>query len=329
MTTLVTGATGFVGSAVVRALLGRGRKVRVLVRRGSDTSNIKGLDVEIHTGDLIDKASLNKAIKGCEVLFHVAADYRLWVPQPNAMYEANEAGTCNIMEAALHCGVRRVVYTSSVATIGLNKDRTPANEETPSTLGDMIGHYKRSKFLAEAAVQRLIEEKGLPAVIVNPSTPVGPRDIRPTPTGELIVKAISGQMPAYVDTGLNIVHVDDVAEGHLLALERGKVGRRYILGGEDMTLAEILSELAAISGRAAPRICLPHGFVLPLAYIAEAWARLVKSKNPMLTRDGARMAKKYMFFSSDRAVAELGYSHRAAAEALRDAATWFRDNNYS
>lgn len=328
MTALITGATGFVGSAVARTLLARGHRVRLLVRKGSDRRNISGLPAEVAPGDLTDKASLDKAMKGCEALFHVAADYRLWVPDAAAMYEANERGTRNIMEAALQSGVSRVVYTSSVATIGIHGDGTPADEDTPSTLNDMIGHYKRSKFLAEEAVQGLIDTKGLPAVIVNPSTPIGPRDIRPTPTGSLIVNAVSGKMPAYVNTGLNIVHVDDVAEGHMLAFERGAVGQRYILGGTDMTLADILGELARISGRAAPRLCLPHGIVVPLAYISEAWARLTKSENPMVTKDGARMAKKYMFFRSTKAEEALGYRHRPAAEALRDAVEWFKENNY-
>ncbi len=328
MSTLVTGATGFVGSALVRALLAKGREVRLLVRAGSDRSNIIGLDTEVQTGDLTDRASLKKALKGCEALFHVAADYRLWVPNPKAMYEANEGGTQFIMEEALSAGVGRIVYTSSVATIGLNSDRTPADETTPSALSDMIGHYKRSKFLAEQAVMRLIAEKGLRAVIVNPSTPIGPRDIKPTPTGRIIVNAVSGKMPAYVDTGLNIVHVDDVAEGHILAMEKGVVGERYILGGDNMTLAGILEQLAEITGRPAPRMRLPHGIVMPLAHVAEAWARLTKAQNPMLTKDGVRMAKKYMFFSSARAKAKLGYSPRPAAEALRDAVEWFRGHHY-
>jgi len=328
MKTLVTGGTGFIGSALVRALLAKGRDVRILVRAGSDRSNISGLEVEVATGDLTDKVSLTRAMKGCEALFHVAADYRLWVPKPAAMYEANETGTRNIMEAALQAGVGSIVYTSSVATIGLNKDRTPADENTPSRLSDMIGHYKRSKFLAEEEVSRLIAKEGLRAVIVNPSTPIGPRDIKPTPTGRVIVNALSGKMPAYVDTGLNIVHVDDVAEGHILAMENGIIGERYILGGENLTLAEILRELAAITGRPAPRVRLPHGVVMPLAHISEAWARLTRAENPMLTKDGVRMAKKFMFFSSAKAKARLGYSPRPAVEALRDAVEWFRGHHY-
>jgi len=328
MKALVTGATGFVGSAVVRALLKRGQKVRVLVREGSDRRNIDGIDVEVATGDLTDRASLERALKGCGELYHVAADYRLWVPRPEAMYEANEAGTRCIMEAALAAGIDRIVYTSSVATLGLRPDGTPADEDTPSRLSDMIGHYKRSKFLAEQEVKRLIREEGLRAVIVNPSTPIGPRDIKPTPTGRIIVNALAGKMPAYVDTGLNIVHVDDVAEGHILAMERGEVGSRYILGGENLTLSEILAKLAEIAGVKAPRVRLPHGLVMPLAHVSEAWARLTRAKAPMLTKDGVKMALKYMFFSIAKAERELGYSPRPAVEALRDAVKWFRENKY-
>ncbi len=329
MSTLVTGATGFVGSAVTRALLARGRSVRVLVREGSDRQNIDGLDVEAVTGDLTDRASLERALRGCEALFHVAADYRLWVPRPGPMYEANETGTKNIMEAALAAGVERIVYTSSVATIGLRADRTPADEDTPSGLSDMIGHYKRSKFLAEEAVRLLVRKEGLPAVIVNPSTPVGPRDIKPTPTGRIIVNALSGKMPAYVDTGLNIVHVDDVAEGHVLAMERGEAGERYILGGENLTLSEILCMLASMAGVRAPRVRLPHGVVMPLAHVSEAWARLTGEKAPLLTKDGVRMSKKHMFFSSRKAEEELGYRPGPAEEGRRDAIEWFREHSYA
>jgi len=328
MKTLVTGATGFIGSALARALLARGFELRLLVRDGSDRQNIIDLDAEVVIGDLRDVVSLKNALKGCDALFHAAADYRIWVPNPHAMYEANEMGTQNIMEAALGAGVGRIVYTSSVATMGLNKDKTPADETTPSGLSQMIGHYKRSKFLAEQRVLRLVDKEGLPAVIVNPSTPIGPRDIKPTPTGRVIVKAVSGKMPAYVDTGLNIVHVDDVAAGHILAMERGGIGERYILGGQNMTLAEILGKIAAITGNAEPRVRLPHGLVMPLAHISEAWARLTKAKNPMLTKDGVKMAKKYMFFSSAKAEEKLGYSHRPAIEALREAIEWFRGHHY-
>ncbi|MFQ5442360.1 MAG: hopanoid-associated sugar epimerase [Thermodesulfobacteriota bacterium] len=328
MTTLVTGATGFIGSAVVRRLIKDGYRVRALVRPGSDRRNIEGLQVEVVTGDLMDEASIERAMRGCDSLFHVAADYRLWVPDPKVMYDINVTGTRNIMRAALAAGLKRVVYTSSVATIGLKGRGEVSNESTPSKLGDMVGHYKRSKFLAEEAVIRLIEDEGLPAVIVNPSTPVGPRDIKPTPTGRLIVNAVSGKMPAYVKTGLNIVHVDDVAEGHILAKRRGRTGERYILGARNMLLSEILGELASIAERLPPRIRLPHTLVLSLACLSEAWARLSRGGEPMVTLDGARMSKKLMFFSSEKAKRELGYKPRPVKEALSEAVYWFRENEY-
>jgi dihydroflavonol-4-reductase len=328
MTTLITGASGFVGSAVLRQLIAAGHTVRALVRPNSDRRNLTGLPVEIVTGDLTDRASLDRALLRCTALFHVAAVYRLWVPQPQEIYDTNVNGTRNLMVAAANAGVKRIVYTSSVATLGLTSDGSPADEDTPVSLGDMIGHYKRSKFLAEAEVKKLAEEQGLPVVIVNPSTPVGPRDIKPTPTGRIIVDALSGRMPAYVDTGLNLVHVDDVAIGHLFAFERGAVGERYVLGARDMTLKEILAELAAIAGGRAPRIRLPHNLVLPIAYVSEAWARLTHGKEPRVTLVGVRLAKKKMFFSSEKAKRVLGYNPRPIEEALRDAVDWFRQNGY-
>jgi dihydroflavonol-4-reductase len=232
------------------------------------------------------------------------------------------------MRAALEAGLRRIVYTSSVATLGLNSDGTPADERTPVTIEHMIGHYKRSKYLAEQEVSRLVAENGLPAVIVNPSTPVGPRDIRPTPTGRMVLDAAAGRMPAFVDTGLNVAHVDDVAEGHLLAFERGETGERYILGGENLSLRDILGHVAEITGGKPPRIRLPHNLVLPFGYVTETWARLFRTGEPRLTVDGVRMAKKWMYFSSHKARVELGYQPRPAREALADAVTWFRDNGY-
>jgi dihydroflavonol-4-reductase len=326
--TLITGATGFVGSAVLRQLIKTGHTVRALIRANSDRRNLDGLSIEICTGDLTDRASLDCALAGCSVLFHVAADYRLWVINPREIYETNVTGTRNIMLAAAHVGITRIVYTSSVATLGLNPDGSPADENTPVSVADMIGHYKRSKFLAEAEVKRLAEEEGLPVIIVNPSTPVGPRDIKPTPTGRIIVDAASGRMPAYVDTGLNLVHVDDVAAGHLLALERGKIGERYVLGAVNMTLKEILTALAAITGRRPPKIRLPHNLVLPIAYISEAWARTVGGKEPRITLVGVRLAKKRMFFSTEKARRALGFNPRPIDEALRDAVHWFRENGY-
>ena len=322
-TTLVTGATGFVGAAVARHLLAAGRRVRVLTRRNNDRRNLNGLAVEIAEGDLTDRPSLEAALAGCEALYHVAADYRIWVPDPDTIYRVNVEGTRQLMEAALAAGVARIVYTSSVATLGLHKDGTPADEDTPVSLADMVGHYKRSKFLAETEVSRLVAEKGLPAVIVNPSTPIGPGDIKPTPTGRMI-DAAAGRMPAYVDTGLNIVHVDDVAAGHLLAFDKGTPGERYILGGDDLSLKDILTEIARLTGRAPPAISLPHDLIMPIAYIAEAIARLTGGKDPMVTVDGVRMARKKMFFSSAKAERLLGYRHRPAAEALAAAVGWFQ-----
>jgi dihydroflavonol-4-reductase len=328
MKTLITGASGFVGSAVLRQLIAAGHTVRALVRPNSDRRNLVELPVETVTGDLTDRASLDRALVGCSALFHVAAVYRLWVPQPQEIYEANVTGTHNLMIAAANAGVKRIVYTSSVATLGLTSDGSPANEDTPVSLADMIGHYKRSKFLAEAEVKNLVEEQGLPVVIVNPSTPIGPRDIKPTPTGRIIVDALSGRMPAYVDTGLHLVHVDDVAVGHLLAFERGTIGERYVLGARNMTLKEILTELAVITGGQPPRIRLPHNLVLPIAYVSEAWARLTGGNEPRVTLVGVRLAKKKMFFSSEKAKRVLEFSPRPIEEALRDAVDWFRRNGY-
>jgi len=328
MKILVTGASGFVGSAIVRQLLDAGHGVRVLLRPDSPRDNINDLDVEIAVGDLTDISTLKQAATGCSALFHAAADYRLWAPHPESMYATNVDGTRNIMRAALDAGMERIVYTSSVATLGIHPDGTPADEETPSSLENMIGHYKRSKFMAEAVVHELVEQEGLPAVIVNPSTPVGPRDIKPTPTGKMILDAARGRMPAYVDTGLNIVHVDDVAAGHLLALGKGVIGERYILGGENMSLKDILSQVAAIAGRNPPRIRLPHNAVLPFAWIVQEFARMTGMRQPMMTVDGVRMAKKRMFYSSAKAERELGYAHRPATIALRDAIAWFHDHGY-
>ncbi len=327
MTTLITGASGFVGAAVARRLIDAGHEVRALLRPTSDRRNLDGLAVEIVEGDLRDAASLARAVAGCEVLFHVAADYRLWARDPAELYESNVEGTRKLMRAAAEAGVRRIVYTSSVATLGLDPDGAPADEDAPATLDDMIGDYKRSKYLAEELVRRMVAEDGLPCVIVNPSTPVGPRDVKPTPTGRLIVEAAAGRMPAFVDTGLNIVHVDDVAEGHLLAFEKGEIGARYILGGENLSLREILARIAAITGRRAPRVRLPHGLILPFARLAEGWARLAGGE-PFATVDGIRMARKRMFFSSARAARALGYASRPADAALADAVAWFRANDY-
>ncbi|MDP6109676.1 MAG: NAD-dependent epimerase/dehydratase family protein, partial [Rhodospirillales bacterium] len=257
MKTLITGATGFVGAAVLRQLLDRGHDVRALVRKTSDLRNLKGLEVETCTGDLNDTESLNLALQGCNALFHIAADYRIWAPNPDEMVRNNLSGSKNLMTAALAAGIERIVYTSSVATLGLLPGGAPADEATLSSLETMVGAYKRSKFLAEQEVQRLINEENLPAVIVNPSAPIGPRDIKPTPTGRMVLQAAKGAMPAYVETGLNVVHVDDVAAGHILAYEKGEIGERYILGGENMTLKKILILIAEITGGRPPKFSIP------------------------------------------------------------------------
>ncbi len=320
--TLLTGATGFVGSAVARTLAARGHRLRLLVRRTSDRSNLAGLDAELVEGDLTDAASMARAVAGCRFVLHVAADYRLWVPDAAAMLAANVEGTRTVMRAAMDAGVERVVHCSSVAALGLNADGTPADEATPVTEADMIGSYKRSKFLAERAVMELVGQ-GLPAVIVNPAAPVGPRDIRPTPTGKMILDAARGRIPAYVDTGLNVVHVDDVAEGHVLALERGVVGERYILGSENLMLGELLALIARSVGRRPPTIKVPMGLVYPIAVGAEVLAKLTGIE-PMVTRDHAKMARKRMFFSSAKAQRALGYAPRPAKAAIEDAVAWFR-----
>jgi dihydroflavonol-4-reductase len=323
MRALVTGATGFVGAAVARALVREGWQVRALARPGSDRRNIQALPVEVSEGNLADRPSLERAVAGCEALFHVAADYRLGAPDPRQLYQTNVEGTRNILEASRQAGVRRVVYTSSVATVGIPADGSPGSEDTPVGVADMIGHYKRSKFLAEQLV-RESALSGLPVVLVLPSTPIGPGDVKPTPTGQLVLDAAAGRMPAYVDTGLNIVHVDDVAAGHLLAFHRGRPGERYILGGQDMTLREILFAIAQLTGRKPPRIRLATGVVLPIAYVAEAIAR-VTGRPGRITLEGVRMARKRMFFSSDKASRELGYQWRPPTEALRDAIAWLRE----
>jgi dihydroflavonol-4-reductase len=323
MRALVTGATGFVGAAVARALVGAGWQVRALVRERSDRSNLHGLPLEIAVGDLKLAASLDAALTGCGALFHVAADYRLGARDFEELYRTNVEGTLNLLAAARRAGVQRIVYTSSVATIGIPPDGSAGDENSPVDLANMIGHYKRSKYLAEQLVRDSMES-GVPVVIVNPSTPVGPGDVKPTPTGRLVLDAASGRMPAYVDTGLNIVHVDDVAAGHLSAFHRGRPGERYILGGEDMTLRQILEHIAERVGRKPPRLRLPYAAVLPIAYLAEAYAK-ISGRSGRVTLEGVRMSRKRMFFSSAKAVRELGYQWRPPGAAFDDALRWFRE----
>ncbi len=273
------------------------------------------------------RPSLKRAVAGCDNLFHVAADYRLWVPNPETMYDINVKGTEALILAAAEAGMGRMIYTSSVATLGANQDGAPANENTPSDLGSMTGHYKRSKFMAEQVVQRITDKHKLHVVIVNPSTPIGPRDIKPTPTGRIVVDTLCGRMPAYVNTGLNVAHADDIAHGHLLAYTHGKPGERYILGGENMTLLQILQTIDGIRGKRTRRLNLPVRLVLPAAWLMEKMATITNVE-PRVTVDGVRMAKKRMFYSSDKAVRELGYRYRPASEALEDATNWFQENGY-
>ncbi|MFS8978846.1 hopanoid-associated sugar epimerase [Cupriavidus necator] len=324
---LVTGASGFLGSAVMRQALARGLRVRVLVRPQSPRTNLAGLPVEVAEGDMRDPAAVAAALRGVRYLFHVAADYRLWAPDPEAIVRTNVDGTLAVMEAAQQAGVERVVYTSSVATLRVAGAQAPVDETAALTPHEAIGAYKRSKVLAERVVEKLVAERGLPAVIVNPSTPIGPRDVRPTPTGRIIVEAATGKIPAFVDTGLNLAHVDDVAEGHFLALERGRTGERYILGGEDVMLQQMLRDIAGLCGRRAPTMQLPRWPLYPLAHAAEAAARFT-GKEPFITVDGLNMSKYRMFFTSEKARRELGYAPRPYRDGLRDALEWFRAQGY-
>ena len=316
-TVLVTGASGFVGSAIAGTFRNAGFGVRTLVRRASPRTNLHPADTAVE-GDLRDPASLAKAVAGVRYLVHAAADYRIWTPSPAEMDRTNVEGTRNLMDAAAAAGIERIVYTSSVATIEPGHD-----EGRPLTPETAIGAYKRSKVMAERMVERMVAERGLPAVIVNPSTPIGPRDVKPTPTGRIIVEAASGRMPGFVDTGLNLVHVDDVAAGHLAALLNGRVGERYILGGENVPLSQMLADIAGLVGRAAPRLRIPRLAVWPLAIGAEAVARWT-GREPFVSRDALRMAKHRMFFDDAKARRELGYSSRPYREGLADAIGWFR-----
>jgi len=324
MTTLVTGANGFVGAAICRALCAQQEEVRAFVRHGADITNLANLPVTLAYGDLRDRESLVRAMKGCRFLYHVAADYRLWVPEPQSMYEINVDGSRNAVMAAAAAGVERIVYTSSVAVIKPNESNGVSDETTPTLESDMIGHYKRSKFLAEKAVRQLIEEITAPVVIVNPTTPIGPGDIRPTPTGQIILDALRGRMPAYVATGLNLVHVDDVAKGHIAACNCGSIGRSYILGGEDVSLKRFLEMIAQHGGHRPPFTAIPHSIAMVYACFSEYWSKIIDLE-PSVTRDAVRMSKSHMYFSSQRARSELNYQPRSAAESVMAGVDWFQE----
>ena len=328
MLAFVTGATGFLGSHVARVLADNGADMRLLVRSSSNLRNIEGLRADRALGDLRDPASLEKAMAGCDVVFHVAADYRLWVRDPNEMYRSNVEGTRAILEAARKNGVRRLVYTSSVATIGFTRNGYPANEDSPVSLADMIGHYKRSKFMAE---QLALEagRSGLEVVVVNPTTPVGDQDVKPTPTGRIVVDFLKRKFPAYVETGLNLVDVRECASGHVTALEKGKSGERYILGGENLTLKQILDKLAKITGLPSPRLKLPYMFAYAAGIADEIVTGRLRGREPRATIDTARMGAKKMFASSDKAERDLGWKIVPVESALRRAVEWFRGNGYA
>ena len=328
MKAFVTGATGFLGSHVARALADQGADLRLLVRSSSNLKNLQGLKAETATGDLRNSSSLEKAISGCDTVFHVAADYRLWVRDPNEMYRSNVGGTRALLEAARKNGIRRIVYTSSVATIGFRTDGQPADEDSPVSLADMIGHYKRSKFMAE---QIALEagRSGLQVVTVNPTTPIGEQDVKPTPTGRIVVDFLKRKFPAYVETGLNLVDVRECAKGHLAAFEKGRTGERYILGGEDLTLKQILDKLGQITGLPSPKIKLPYIFAFAAGVVDEAVTGLLLKREPRATVDTVRMGKKKMFASSAKAQRELGWQIVPADDALRRAVEWFRGNGYA
>jgi len=324
----ITGATGFLGSHVARVLAGQGADLRLLVRPTSNLKNLEGLKAETATGDLRNPASLEKAMSGCEVVFHVAADYRLWVQDPAEMYRSNVEGTRAILDAARRNGVRSVVYTSSVATVGFTRNGSPADEDSPVSLDEMIGHYKRSKFMAE---QLAVEagRSGMRVVTVNPTTPVGEQDIKPTPTGRIVVDFLKEKFPAYVDTGLNLVDVHECARGHVSALEKGKSGERYILGGENLTLKQILDKLGVISGLPSPKVKLPYFFAFAAGLVDETVSGRLLGREPRATVEAVRMGKKKMWASSDKAVRELGWRIAPVQDALRRAVEWFRANGYA
>jgi dihydroflavonol-4-reductase len=327
MKVLVTGATGFVGGAVARALVSRGIDVRVIARAGADLQNLQGLNVERIEGDLRDEASLRKALTGCRQLYHVAAHYALWAKDPSIFYDVNVTGTKNLLKAARNVGTERIVYCSTIGAIGLPPEGGLGTEETPVSLEQMAGHYKRSKYLAEQEVLKLARA-GLPVVIVNPSAPVGAADVKPTPTGQIVVDFMKGRMPAYIETGLNIVDVDDVAAGHLLAMEKGRIGERYILGSKNLMLREVLEILSRLTGMKAPTIKLPRLAILPLAYF-NLWIANITGQPPRIPLEGVKMAKYKMHYDCSKAIRELGIPQTPPEVALEKAVRWFREHHYA
>ncbi|HEY2185990.1 MAG TPA: hopanoid-associated sugar epimerase [Xanthobacteraceae bacterium] len=324
---LLTGATGFIGSALARVLCPAGFAVRTIVRRTSPRHHLAGLEMEFYDGDICDRSSVRTALAGVQYVFHVAADYRLWARRPSEILKTNVGGTRIVMEEALRARVERIVHTSSVATLALHPHGDAADESAQLSEDEATGAYKRSKVAAERLVEQLVANEGLPAVIVHPSTPVGPRDVRPTPTGRIIVEAANGRIPAFVDTGLNLVHVDDVAAGHLAALQHGRIGERYILGGENVPFGKMLGDISRLAGRRPPRLRIPHAMAVPVAYVAEGLA-LLSGKEPLATVDGMRMAKHHMYFTARKAERELGFTARPYMLGLEHAIRWFREAGY-
>jgi dihydroflavonol-4-reductase len=328
MLIFLTGATGFLGSHIARVLTAQGANLRLLVRPTSNLRNLEGLKAETVMGELQDPASLDKAISGCDTIFHVAADYRLWLRDPAQMYRSNVDGTRAIIEAARKNGVRRVVHTSSVATMGFTSNGHPADEDSPVSLSDMIGHYKRSKFMSEQIALEAGRSGNLHVVVVNPTTPVGEQDVKPTPTGRIIVDFLKRKFPAYVETGLNLVDATECARGHVAALEKGRSGERYILGGENLTLKQILDKLADITGLPSPRVKLPYAFAFAAGAVDETITGRLLRREPRATIDTVRMGKKKMFASSAKAERELGWKIVPVEDALERAVKWFRTNGY-
>lgn len=326
MRALVTGATGFIGSSILRKLLAQGYQVRALVREQSNTRNLDELNIEVAVGDITNADSLGPALRGCTHLFHAAALYSFWVKERALLYKVNVDGTRNVLQAAKEAGIDRVVYTSSVATLAVPVGKIPATEETPVDFTQIVGDYKKSKYYAEQVALEYARD-GLPVVIVNPSFPVGPRDIKPTPTGQTILDFLNRKLPAYIETGVNVVDVEDVAVGHLLAAERGEIGQRYILGGTDMTMGQLLKTLSGITGLPAPRVKLPYLPILGLSYLNTAYCRLTTA-TPRMTPETVRMSRHHMYYDPTKAIHELGFPQTRPRAALEKAVNWFQDNGY-